>query len=349
MSCPSLNELPLPPPGKMGWPWTIENSNLTAKEISESPRLKVSIVTPSYNQGEFIEETIRSVLLQNYNNLEYWIIDGGSTDQSIEIIRKYEPWLAGWISERDNGQSDAINKGLRLTKGEIVAWINSDDKYFPGSIEKVCSVFQNHPSVDLIYGQIEVIDKHGYLINKHPYQQFNYYNLLTQNLVIPQPATFWRKKLLDVVGYLRTDLHYAMDFEYWLRIGRNFNILGIPFLLAQYRTSEMNKGVTQSAKWGMELIKILDDFYRENNVPEEILCYKDRAYAGAFFVGGKCYLTGYELINARNWLIRAVKLDARYLLKREWWISFSKTFLTESVYRWGRELKTRIRNDGRRV
>src|SRR5579885_3553995 len=127
MRCPTLAELPPPPAGKTGWPWTIETPALPASRADGSPWPRISIVTPSYNQGQFIEETIRSVLLQGYPDLEYIVIDGGSTDQSVEIIRKYERWLTYWVSEKDRGQAHAINKGFSSVTGELFNWINSDD------------------------------------------------------------------------------------------------------------------------------------------------------------------------------------------------------------------------------
>ena len=127
MQCPTLSELPPPPSGKTGWPWTEESRRLPNQMPSGCPWPRISVVTPSFNQGKFIEETIRSVLLQGYPNLEYLMIDGGSTDNSVEIIKKYSPWLTYWVSEPDDGQSDAINRGLKMSSGDFATWINSDD------------------------------------------------------------------------------------------------------------------------------------------------------------------------------------------------------------------------------
>jgi glycosyltransferase involved in cell wall biosynthesis len=127
MSCPTLDELPPPPPGKSGWPWTEISTTLAPPVVNGASQPKITIVTPSYNQGKYIEETIRSVLLQQYPNLEYIIMDGGSSDESVEIIKKYSKWISYWKSEPDKGQSDAINKGMKIGTGSIAGWINSDD------------------------------------------------------------------------------------------------------------------------------------------------------------------------------------------------------------------------------
>src|SRR5437870_1420981 len=144
MRCPTLNELPSPPPDKTGWPWTAETPPLPPARPDGSAWPRISIVTPSYNQGQFIEETIRSVLLQGYPDLEYTIIDGGSTDQSIEIIKKHEPWLTYWVSEQDRGQAHAINKGLSRSTGEIFQWINSDDVLLSGALFELAAAYSGH-------------------------------------------------------------------------------------------------------------------------------------------------------------------------------------------------------------
>src|SRR5262245_56142305 len=140
MRCPTLAELPPPPSGKTGWPWTVETPGLPAMRPDGSPWPRVSIVTPSYNQGRFIEETLRSILLQGYPDLEYIVMDGGSTDGSADIIRKYSPWLTSWISEPDGGQVAAINAGMARATGTLLNWINSDDFLLPGALEALGSI-----------------------------------------------------------------------------------------------------------------------------------------------------------------------------------------------------------------
>src|SRR5439155_11304713 len=148
----TLSELPPRPPNQTGWPWTEGSAPFPPTLPDGSPWPRVTVVTPSYNQGQFVEETIRSVLLQGYPNLEYVVVDGGSTDESVEIIRKYEPWLAYWVSERDQGQTHAINKGLARATGEVFAYLNSDDLFVPGALTAIGEAYARYPHADAIYG-----------------------------------------------------------------------------------------------------------------------------------------------------------------------------------------------------
>lgn len=162
----NLNKLPLPPAGKTGWPWTEESSPLSPLMPNGKQWPKISIVTPSYNQGQFFEETIRSVLLQNYPNLEYIIIDGGSTDNSIEIIRKYEPWIHYWVSEKDNGMAEALNKAFARSTGDLIGWQNSDDFYGQGSFEACAQVVTAYPLYDIYHGRTYFVDTNGITIRE---------------------------------------------------------------------------------------------------------------------------------------------------------------------------------------
>ncbi|GAI34604.1 unnamed protein product, partial [marine sediment metagenome] len=181
MRSPTLTHLPPPPAGKTGWPWIEESPQLpdTLPDGSLWPR--VSIITPSYNQGQFIEETIRSVLLQGYANLEYIIMDGGSTDDSVEIIRKYEPWLTYWVSEPDRGQAHAIDKGFARSTGEILAWLNSDDTYLPGAIAKSVRLLNDDPNAEAICGGELQIDSQGIVIAERFVQSAELHDLLQFN------------------------------------------------------------------------------------------------------------------------------------------------------------------------
>ncbi len=165
----------------------------------------VSIVTPSFNQAQYLEKTIQSVLNQDYPNLEYIVIDGGSTDGSVEIIKKYENQITHWVSEPDQGQTDAINKGFEVATGEILAWLNSDDLYYPNAIKDAVDYLVDKPLVSMVYGDCDFIDGFGQVFGKFDARQTNYKRLMRGNGNIPQPAAFWRKDLWDKVGPLDAD------------------------------------------------------------------------------------------------------------------------------------------------
>lgn len=197
-------------------------------------KLKISIVTPSYNQGQFIEETIQSILNQEYENLEYFIIDGGSTDNTVEIIKKYENKLTYWISEKDNGQTHAINKGFERATGDIIAWLNSDDVYCEGAFDAVSDFFENHPESQWLAGNLLYMNEKGHAyIRKYP----NSSKWLEKNamLSVYQPNVFLRKSILETIGYPREDFHMTMDYEWFCRIAQKYPVHIIDIDLAKFR------------------------------------------------------------------------------------------------------------------
>lgn len=220
MKCPTLSELPPPPPGKTGWPWTEESLKVTKKLDNDLEFPRISIVTPSYNQGQFIEETIRSVLLQGYPNLEYIIIDGGSTDNSIDVIKKYEKQLTYWVSEPDRGQSHAINKGFARCTGEIVAWLNSDDCFNEGILYKIARIFIQKPETNLITCPVRRITAEGKEITITYTPSTVYQNLFNWSTYMPQAGVFFRKEILDKIGYLDESLQIQMDYDLWFRFAK---------------------------------------------------------------------------------------------------------------------------------
>lgn len=205
---------------------------------------KISVITPSYNQAQFLEKTILSVLNQNYPNLEYIIIDGGSADGSAEIIKKYERYLSFWVSEKDRGQSDAINKGFRMAKGEIFAWINSDDTYLPGAIKRAVEFFKSRHNVGMVYGMAHYIDETGNIIDNYQTESFNYKRLASFNF-ISQPSTFFKKNVYYEVGGLDIGLQFAFDYDLWIRMADKFKIEYLPDFLATYRLHEESKSVSE--------------------------------------------------------------------------------------------------------
>ena len=244
MRCPTLSELPAPPRDKTGWPWTEESLQLPDAMPDSSPWPKVSIVTPSFNQARFIEETIRSVLLQGYPNLEYIVVDGGSSDGSIEIIRKYEPWLTYWVSEPDKGQADAINKGFDRCTGEILAWLNSDDIYTPNAVACVVRYFAEHSQCNIIYGEAWYIDENGYRLRPIRYvtEMIQKRCILNGNIVA-QPAAFWRRHLWLTIGKLDTHLTWGLDWEFFIRAYFHTELNYVPEFLASCRLHKNMKSL----------------------------------------------------------------------------------------------------------
>ncbi len=266
----TLADLPAVPEGKEGWPWTEESREAGLQPgVSAWPR--ISVVTPSYNQGQFIEETIRSVLLQGYPNLEYIIIDGGSTDDTLEILRKYEPWLASWVSEPDEGQTEAINKGWRTGSGEFVTWLNSDDILTPDSLQVAAEALMARGDVDLVYGDFQEMDAQGrivQLVGRFPFaieEVLRYW----RNPVC-QPGFLMRRDLLTRIGYLDPAFHYAMDFDYWLRMGKRGRLLYIPKVLAGFRIHPEAKGSTQIATLARENVLLVEKFFADPDLPEAL-------------------------------------------------------------------------------
>jgi glycosyltransferase involved in cell wall biosynthesis len=210
-----MNPLPDPPPGKTGWPWTTAGAPAFAP-LDGVPLPRISIVTPSFMQGRFLEETIRSVLLQGYPNLEYIVIDGGSTDSSLDVIKKYEPWLSHWVSEKDRGQADAINKGLKRATGEILAYINSDDWYAPGAFQAVARRALAHPDEQWWVGWVDNCPE-GKPPERKPSSFTNMVEFLGRTETLQQPGVFWRRGIQEKVGLFDESLHFLFDHDYWVR------------------------------------------------------------------------------------------------------------------------------------
>lgn len=221
MKQPALHDLPPPPPGKTGWPWTEETPPLPPLMPNGRPWPRISVVTPSYNQAAFLEETLRSVLLQGYPNLEYLVMDGGSTDSSAAIIERYAPWLSHWQSQRDDGQTGAIADGFALASGEILAWLNSDDRYRPGVLARVGECFAARPGVGFLCGDVNHIREDGSLIKRHfiaPPSFIVTANVGFHNMI--QPGCYWRHDAYRRAGGLDRSFRFCMDRDLFLRLLR---------------------------------------------------------------------------------------------------------------------------------
>lgn len=222
--------------------------------MTDKPR--VTIITPSFNQAPYLEATIQSVLSQDYPHIEYMIVDGGSSDGSVDIIKEYEARLAWWVSEKDKGQTDAINKGFARAKGEILAWINSDDTYEPGAVNAAVKYLQEHPEVGMVYGDCNFINESGRVIGKFSSAQTNY-RLLRQGYVhIPQQTMFFRVDLWNQVGPLDPSFYFAMDYDLWTRIAAGAEIKYVPQTWANFRLHTSGKTIAADDRCWPEMIRV---------------------------------------------------------------------------------------------
>ena len=263
--------------------------NLNLPPLSQQPL--VSIVTPSYNQAAYIEQTMTSVLGQDYPRLEYLVVDGDSTDSSVEIIRKYAGNLAWWISEKDSGQAEAINKGLSRAKGEIIAWLNSDDYYLPDAVSRAVRVFQENLDVVLAYGNMLAVNQHGQTINLLTYDQLSLEDLLCFQ-IIGQPAVFFRREALEKAGIFDITYHCFLDHHLWLRIALQGRILHVDETWAAARYHAEAKNRARAAEFGREAFRILDWVKTQPGLAEAVAGVERRARASAFRVDARYQLDG---------------------------------------------------------
>jgi glycosyltransferase involved in cell wall biosynthesis len=268
MHCPTLDELPPAPPDKAGWPWTERSPKLPENAPDGQPWPRVSIVTPSYNQGQFIEETIRSVVLQGYPNLEYFVIDGGSTDDSVAIIRKYESWLTYWVSEPDRGQSHAINKGFERATGEVFAWINSDDVYLPGAFAAVASAYRMAPG-RTVAGSVMMLRELGGdgeredIVSQMDLRLEDVVSLKfwEPGTAFYQPGHFFPASVWMKIGGLDASLQYVMDYDLLCRILQHTSVTHLSDVIAGFRVHQASKSVARKLDQVAEAMRVSQRYW----------------------------------------------------------------------------------------
>ena len=268
---------------------------------------KVTVVTPSLNQGQFIEETMLSVVGQDYPNVEHVVIDGGSTDNTIEILRCYEDkYNLIWISETDKGQSDAINKGFRLATGEITCWLNSDDTYLPGALSIIMKHLLNHPDLDWVYGDGYWINKDGKVLGLCKSEPFDLHKIVSKGLSVVQPTAFFKRKLLRTVGYLDTSLHYTMDTDFFIRLAVMTQGGYIPSILATRRLHDRAKTISDKQKFCVDRIVMLQKLYNRPDLPPDIKRQKRSAFSSAYYGAGCAFFVVGQTRKSGEYLRKAI-------------------------------------------
>jgi len=301
MRCPSLKDLPKVSQERKGWPWDEESKQLSEVMTNGKPWPKVSIVTPSYNQGKFIEESIRSVLLQGYPNLEYIIIDAGSKDESIEIIKKYESWISYWVSEPDRGQSNAINKGLAKSNGDFFNWQNADDVLTPNSLATAVAAFTQHPNASYVFGYCVVIDEQSKPIYESIRPElkakgdsdlgfcWSLYNLRGGC----QPGCLMDQHILKRIGGVDEELTFVMDADVLLRLSMYGPVYYIEKPLVYYRSQPEAKSLSKKEDHGKlraeDRLIIANKLFKHKSLPKSARKFKGKAFSTAHQYAWKWY------------------------------------------------------------
>jgi glycosyltransferase involved in cell wall biosynthesis len=258
--------------------------------------------------------TIRSVLEQEAGRLEYFVMDGGSQDGSVEVIRKYETQLAGWVSEKDHGQADAINKGLQRASGEIVAWLNSDDYYLPGAVSRAIQAFQQRPEAGLVYGDVLSVDGKGRAFNLQTFRQLELSDLMAFT-IISQPAVFMRRSVLEEAGLVDVSYQLLLDHQLWLRMARLAPIVYIPETLAAARYHPEAKNLARTAEFGQEAFRIARWLETDPRFSADFACHHDRIQAGAYRLDAFYLLDGGNYWGALKAYARAFRFRPAVVLR----------------------------------
>ncbi|MEK6752215.1 MAG: glycosyltransferase family 2 protein [Chloroflexota bacterium] len=275
----------------------------------------VSIITPSYNQAAYLEQTILSVLNQDHPRIEYIVVDGASTDGSVEIIKKYESKLAYWVSEKDRGQADAINKGFARATGEIIAWLNSDDYYLPGAVNAAVKVFEERSDVVLVYGNMLAVDEHGKTFNTLNYKPLTLEDLLCFQ-IIGQPAVFMRRSALQKTNGLDLTFHFLLDHLLWIQIAQHGQILHVDQTWSAARYHAEAKNRAKAVEFGREAFRILETVAQDENLAPLLAKVAHRARAAAHRVDSRYLLDGGLPAKALSAWLRALFIHPPTALAR---------------------------------
>ena len=273
----------------------------------------VSVITPSYNAVRFIEGTIRSVQDQTYSPIEHIVVDGGSNDGTVDVLRKYSHLK--WVSEPDRGQSDALNKGLARARGEIVGWLNADDTYNTSTVDVAVGVLQANSEVSIVFGDCALIDEDGEVTGLLSTSQFDLAEQVLGNR-IPQPTVFLRRTAIEACMGVDENLHYVMDYDLWLRLAaQSFEFARIPSVLANFRVCDGTKSQAQAERFWPEIIRCYDRFFSIPSLPSDLRTLKQQAYDRALWQAGLAFFAAGNLAAGEDFCRRAI--DGGRLLETE--------------------------------
>ena len=272
---------------------------------------KVTVITSSYNQALFIEETIESVLNQDYPNIEYLIFDDNSTDGTQDILARYGDKIRWEILSEKTPQTPTINKGWKMTDGEIITWLNSDDTFYPDSVSKAVAYLESHPETGIVFGDSMFTEEDGTEIELSiPAPNFNFRDYVVNCInLITQPSAFIRRDVIKKIGYLDESYDYIMDWDFWLRAGLHFKIDYIPEVLSTYRLHSESKSVSQAAKIAPELEIAYRRLFSNQDLSDEIKKTESEAMMNMYFTTGSYYLTGNDKENASKMADRALRYN----------------------------------------
>jgi len=310
----------------------------------------VSIVVPSFNQARFLEATLDSLLSQDYPRLETLVIDGGSTDGSLEVIRRFAPRLTRWVSEPDAGQADAINKGLRMATGEIVAWLNSDDLLLPGAIAEAVRTLQAHPEAVMVYADGVLIDEQSQLLDWHRYRGYDLLDLLCFDVLL-QPTVFMRRQALETIGLLRQDYHLILDHELWIRLAALGPLVHVASFWAAERTHPEAKTMAAAAEFVAEAQRLIEEAKASSALGPVIAAHPARVSAGLESFSGRRLIDAGQYGRALGHFARSFFVNPGVTL--HYWYKVVQACLgaigLERVFLWYRRTRRRLQHSGVRL